>query len=122
MPRMSQTEPLVEGDLTPRLTDFVDLRNDNAGTPSEQAQNIVLRYLETAPSDEFVDFDVMAKELTRHWPFINEDPATFLAAVGALKDEGLIVTEGDTLQINKVAHVAQMWVRRMVARTASKIR
>ena len=122
MSRMSQTEPLVEGDLTPRLTDYTDLRNDNAGTPSEQAQNIVLRYLETAPADEFVDFDVMSEALARHWPFHDEDPATFLEAVEALKDEGLLVTEGDTLQINKVAHVAQMWVRRVVARTAAKIR
>lgn len=122
MPRMSQTEPLVDGDLTPRVTDFVDLRNDNAGTPSEQAQNIVLRYLETAQSDEFVDFDIMARDLTKHWPFINEDPQTFLNAVGALKDQGLIVTQGDTLQINKVARVAQMWVRRVVARTTSKNR
>ena len=122
MPRMSQTEPFIQGDLTPRLTDYADLRNDNAGTPSEQAQNIVLRYLETVPSDDYVSFTEMATALARHFPFVNADPAVFQEAVEELKDDGLIVSDGDTLQINKVAHVAQMWVRRVIARTASKIR
>jgi hypothetical protein len=88
----------------------------------EQAQNIVLRYLETAQSDQFVDFNEMSADLAKHWPFHDESPQTFLDAVGALKDQGLVVTQGDTLQINKVARVAQMWVRRVVARTASQSR
>ena len=112
-----QTEPLIQGDITPRVTDNADLRNDNAGGALDQAKNIILRYLETAPSDDFVDFAQMVEDITRHWPFQGEDGTDFKEAVAAPKSEGLLIAVGDQLQINKTAHVAQMWLKRVVQRS-----
>jgi len=112
-----QTEPLIQGDVTPRVTDNTDLRNDNAGGALDQGKSIILRYLETAPSDDFVDYTQMVEDITRHWPFIGESGADFRDALEALKDDGLIVTVGDQLQINKTAHVAQKWLRSVLQRS-----
>lgn len=114
MSRKPQIPPLVQGDLTPRLMDFIDLRNDNAGGVIAQAKNIILRYLETAKSDDFVGFDQMVEDISRHWPFHGADPDEFQAAVDALKSDGLVLTQGDQLQINKVARVSRRWIRKAV--------
>ena len=114
MSRRPQTEPLIQGDITPRVTDNADLRNDNAGGALDQGKNIILRYLETAPSDDFVDYTQMVEDITRHWPFIGESGADFREALEALKSDGLLVAVGDQLQINKTAHVAHMWLKRAV--------
>jgi hypothetical protein len=96
------------------MMDFMDLRNDNAGGAMEQAKNIILRYLETAKSDDFVGFDQMVEDITRHWPFHGTAPVEFQDAVDALKADGLVLTQGDQLQINKVARVSRRWIRKAV--------
>ena len=110
-------EPLLQGDITPRLTDNADLRNDTAGGALDQAKNIILRYLETAPSDDFVDYTQMVEDITRHWPFIGDSGKDFRDALEALKSDGLLVAVGDQLQINKTAHVAHNWLLRVVQRS-----
>jgi hypothetical protein len=109
-----QIPPLVKGDLVPRMMDYVDLRNDNAGGPLDQTKNIILRYLETARSDDFVGFDQMIEDISRHWPFHGTSKEDFQYALDALKSEGLILTQGDQLQINKVARVSRRWIRKAV--------
>ena len=119
MPRTNQTEPMIQGDLMPRFVDNTDLRNDNAGASLDQKMSIILRYLETAKSDDFVDFTQMIEDITRHWPFHGAKGTDFQEAVDALIDSGVVVSKGDHLQINKVARVARGWLLKKV-RSASK--
>jgi hypothetical protein len=94
--------------------DFMDLRNDNAGGELDQAKSIILRYLENAPYAEFVDTTNMLEDIGRHWPFQGEGEATFQEAIKDLEAGDLIVSKGERLQINKVAHVVHMWNLRAV--------
>jgi hypothetical protein len=99
------------------MTDNTDLRNDNAGGALEQAENIILRYLETLPSDDYVSFSEMVEDITRHFPFVGESDQQFQVALEALEKEGLVTTMGDLHQINKTAHVAHKWLRQAVQRS-----
>jgi hypothetical protein len=110
--RRNQTAPLVRGDLTPRYVDTVDLRNDNAGTPLEQLESILLRYLETALSDKFVSLEQMFEEIGRHYPFQGTPDREFLEAVKSLREKGLLLNSGSRVQINKVARVTQRYLSR----------
>ena len=117
MSKPSQTAPFLDGSIAPRLTDNADLRNDNAGGALDQTKSILLRYLETVPSDDFVDFDQMVENITRHHPFIGEGGTEFLEALEALRAEGLVVSVGNQVQINKTAHIAHKWLRRTAQRS-----
>lgn len=107
-----QSTPFLQGDLTPRGSDFVDLRNDNAGTRAQQAQNIVLRYLQSLPAQDSADFDGMVQNITRHYPFQGEPSDFFRDAVKALEDAGLVKSDGKQLQLDKVANLARRYLLR----------
>jgi hypothetical protein len=107
---------LLKGDMLPQLVDNVDLRNDNAGGSLDQLKNIILRYLENVTSDVFVDSNLMVEDITRHWPFQGTPEAEFWEALSALREDGLIVTRKNRVQINKVARVSQRWLSKQTLR------
>ena len=108
--REPQTWPLLRGDFEPRRTDGTDLRNDNAGDQMRQAQNIVLRYLETLPAQDTIDLESMANDIGRHYPFQVEGVEFFRRAVDALKEAGWVKMEGDEIELNKIARVARRYL------------
>ena len=108
--REPQTKPLLQGDLTPRMTDGTDMRNDFAGDLMKQAQSIVIRYLETLPAQGTVDLPTMAQDIERHYPFHGENEQFFRKAVDALEKEGWIKREGKEIQLHKVARVARRFL------------
>jgi hypothetical protein len=107
-----QSTPFLQGDLTPQRSDFVDLRNDNAGGPAQQAQSIVLRYLQSLPAQDTVDFETMVRNISRHYPFEGEPSEFFRDAVKALESSGWIKSKGDQLQLDKVASVTRKFFAR----------
>lgn len=112
--REPQTWQFLRGDLEPRRVEWTDLRNDFAGDQLKQAQNIVLRYLENLPAEGTVNLQTMAEDISRHYPFHNEGPEFFRQAVDALKDEGWVKTDGDELELNKVARVTARYLHNLV--------
>ena len=108
--REPQTWPLLKGDFEPRRTDGTDLRNDNAGDQLKQAQNIIIRYLETLPAQDTVNIASMAADIGRHYPFHGEGEDFFRNAVDALKKAGWVKMEGDALELNKIARVAHRYL------------
>lgn len=114
MPDVPQSKPFLEGDLKPHESDLVDLRNDNAGSRSEQAKSIVLRYLGSLPSEGTVDFDSMVEDITRRYPFHGDKPDLFRDAVEALKRDGWLKQERGILSLDKVARVTRRYLLRPV--------
>jgi hypothetical protein len=108
--REPQTWPFLKGDLLPQKTDFTDLRNDFAGTPDQQKQNIVLRYLENLPAGDTTDMDTMVGDIARFYPFHGASVEDFRPAVSALETDNLVVTDGREMRINKVGRVARRWL------------
>ena len=108
--REPQTWPLLRGDFEPRRTDGTDLRNDNAGDQMRQAQNIVLRYLETLPAQDTVNLDTMAADIGRHYPFHGEGVEFFRNAVNGLKEAGWIKMNADEVELNKIARVTRRYL------------
>lgn len=114
--REPQTWPLLKGDLEPRRTDGTDLRNDNAGDQMRQAQSIILRYLECLPAEGTVNIASMAEDISRHYPFHGEGTEFFRNAVDALKKDGWVKSEGDELELNKIARVTHRYLQACVQR------
>jgi hypothetical protein len=114
MPQPQQSTPFLQGDLTPLESDFVDLRNDNAGTKSQQAQSIVLRYLRSLPAQDSVTLETLRANVTRHYPFQNEPLEFFQSAVKTLQEEGWVKAEGDVVQLNKIAGVTRRFLARFL--------
>jgi hypothetical protein len=115
--REPQTWPLLKGDFEPRRTDGTDLRNDHGGDQMKQAQNIVLRYLETLPAQGTVNLDTMAEDISRHYPFHGEGVEFFRKAVDALKQAGWVKSEGDELELNKIARVTHRYLTACMRRS-----
>jgi hypothetical protein len=109
--REPQSWAFLKGDLTPRETDFTDLRNDFAGNEDMQRKNIVLRYLENLPAGDEVDLNTMSGDIARHYPFHGKDAEYFEPAVQELREMNLIIQDGDTLRINKVARVVSRYLK-----------
>jgi hypothetical protein len=109
--REPQTWPFLKGDLTPRKTDFTDLRNDFAGTANDQCKSIILRYLETLPAGDHTDLQTMSEDISRHYPFHGKKPEYFAPIVQELRAENLVLQDGDNLRINKVARVASKYLK-----------
>ena len=76
----------------------------------KQAQNIVLRYLETLPAQDTVDLETMSKNISRHYPFHNAGTEFFRQAVDALEKAGWVKTDGDELGLDKVARVTARYL------------
>jgi len=76
----------------------------------KQAQNIVLRYLENLPAQGTVNLQTMSEDISRHYPFHNEGPEFFGQAVDALKVSGWVKSDGDELELNKVARVTARYL------------
>jgi hypothetical protein len=110
MPDVSQTKPFLEGDLTPHQSDLVDLRNDNAGSPSQQTRGIIVRYLESLPAEGSVDFDSMVADITRHYPFHGDKPEVFREALDELEKGGWVEHKEGTVRLDKVARVARRFL------------
>ena len=110
MSRPSQISPFIQGDLNPRMTDFVDLRNDNGGSATDQYKSIVLRFLETVGAKEFVGVQEILDSVSQHWPHQGTGLEVLQDTVDSLKKDGLVISQGDKVQINKVARVAHRWV------------
>jgi len=108
--REPQTWPLLKGDFEPRRTDGTDLRNDFGGDQLKQAQNIVLRYLETLPAQGTVNLETMAGDIARHYPFHGEGVDFFRNAVNGLKEAGWVKMDGDELELNKIARVTRRYL------------
>lgn len=106
-----QSTPFLQGDLTPQQSDVVDLRNDNAGSRSQQAQNIVLRYLRSLPAQDSVDLETLVANVTRHYPFQGDSSDLFSDAVKALEASGWVTKQDDQIQLDKVASVARRYLR-----------
>lgn len=108
--REPQTWQFLRGDLEPRRVEWTDLRNDFGGDQMKQAQNIVLRYLENLPAHGTVNLQTMSEDISRHYPFHNEGPEFFRQAVDALKSAGWVKSDGDKLELNKVARVTARYL------------
>jgi hypothetical protein len=107
-----QSTPFLQGDPAAQQSDLVDLRNDNAGSRSEQAQSIVLRYLRSLPAQGTVDLESMVSDITRNSPFQGDPSDFFQDAVKALEAGGLVKSKGDQLQLDKTASVARRFLAR----------
>lgn len=112
MPRVNQTDVLLNGDLTPEFTDYVDLRNDNAGSDLQQMRMIILRYLGSRLGDDTVQFEEMYEDLVKRFPFLGEEPESFLEALDSLVEDNFVRMFGPNLAINKVARVTHAWLAR----------
>jgi hypothetical protein len=108
--REPQTKPLLQGDLTPRRTDGTDLRNDNAGDYGEQAQSIVIRYLENLPAEATVNVATMAQDIERRYPFHGEGEGFFNKIVDGLVKEGWVKKDGNQVQLHKIARVTRRFL------------
>lgn len=109
-----QSTPFLQGDLTPQRSDFVDLRNDFAGTKSQQAQSIIVRYLQALPAQDTVDLETMVQNITRRYPFHGDSVEQFRDAVKALQAAGWVKVDGDQVQLDKIANVARRFLARYV--------
>lgn len=110
MPDVSQTKPFLEGDLTPHGSDLVDLRNDNAGSPSQQARGIIVRYLESLPAQDSVDFETLVENITRNYPFQGDKPEVFQEALAELEKGGWVEKKRDAVRLDKVARVTRRYL------------
>jgi|GEM_PF-4981095 len=108
--REPQTKPLLQGDLTPRMTDGTDLRNDNAGDYQKQARSLVIRYLESLPAEATVDVATMARDIERHYPFHGEGEGFFNKIVNGLAKEGWVKKEGSQVHLHKIARVTRRFL------------
>ena len=115
--REPQTWQFLRGDLEARRTDGTDLRNDNAGDQMKQAQNIVIRYLETLPAQDTVDIESLAADIGRLYPFQGEGVEFFRNAVAALTEAGWVKMEGDEVELNKVARVTRRYLTACLQKT-----
>lgn len=116
-PKESQTWAYLRGDLEPRRVEWTDLRNDYAADELKQAQNIVLRYLETMPAQGTVNLASMAEDISRHYPFQGEGVEFFRRAVESLQDAGWIKKDGDELELDKIARVTDRYLRNRLRST-----
>jgi len=108
--RENQTTPLLQGDLAPRMTDDTDLRNDFAGNTLQQAQSIILRYLESLPAEELMDLETMAENISQRYPFHGEGENFFRQAVDTLSKDGWIRVEAGRVSLDKVARVTRRFL------------
>ena len=115
--REPQTKPLLQGDLTPRMTDGTDLRNDYGGDHTKQAQSIVIRYLENLPAEATTDLATMAQDIERHYPFHGDNEAFFGKIVDGLKKEGWIKQDGNEIRLHKIARVTHRYLLASVQRS-----
>ena len=113
--REPQTWQFLRGDLEPRRVEWTDLRNDFGGDSMKQAQSIVLRYLENLPAQATVNLETMSG--SRHYPFHNEGPEFFRQAVDALKEAGWVKSDGNELELNKVARVTARYLMASIQKT-----
>ena len=115
--REPQTWQFLRGDLEPRRVEWTDLRNDYGGDQMKQAQNIVLRYLQSLPAQGTVNLETMTEDITRHYPFHGEKPEFFRQAVDALKEQGWVKETGDEIELDKVERVATRYLRACLQKT-----
>ena len=115
--REPQTWQFLRGDLEPRRVEWTDLRNDFGGDSMKQAQSIVLRYLENLPAQATVNLETMSGDISRHYPFHNEGPEFFRQAVDALNEAGWVKSDGNELELNKVARVTARYLMASIQKT-----
>lgn len=105
-----QTTPFLQGDLTPQQSDSVDLRNDNAGSETDQARSIVVRYLESLPAESQTDLESMVGEITKRYPFHGDKEDFFKTIVKSLEDEGWVKSDHGMLCLDKTASVTRQFI------------